>query len=321
MNPHDPAVSEYAEDTSLTRQVRAQAASRCTWVSVLVNSVLTLAQVLGGLVTQSQALLADGLHSLSDLLSDFIVLAAARQSRKAADTDHPYGHQRFETAAALLLGLLLLGVGAAMLWSIVDKFQSGGSTAGGPVNILALWIALGTLLCKEVLFRYLMAVARKLKSGMLMANAWHARSDAASSLVVALGIAGNLLGYGFLDPVAALIVGLMVLRMGWRFAWDALADLMDRAADDEEVAAIRRTLLDTPGVLGAHEIRTRKMGDMLLVDAHLEVDALQSVEQGHQIAVEARERVLRRHRVLSLLTHVDPKDRPDMDNASPAGPL
>jgi cation diffusion facilitator family transporter len=162
----------------------------------------------------------------------------------------------------------------------------------------------------------MLVVAKRVKSSMLVANAWHARSDAASSLVVGIGIAGNLLGYPILDPIAALIVGFMVGRMGWSFAWEAMHDLMDRAIDDEEVAAIRQTLIETAGVSGVHDIRTRKMGDMIVVDAHIEVDATLTVEQGHDIAVDARHRVLQRHRVLNLMTHVDPWHRPDLDHLS-----
>jgi cation diffusion facilitator family transporter len=126
---------------------------------------------------------------------------------------------------------------------------------------------------------------------------------------------GNLAGYPILDPIAALIVGLMVAKMGIEFGWSALHDLMDRAADDEEVQAIRQTLVETPGVAGVHDVRTRKMGDMIVVDAHIEVDAAITVEQGHDIAVAARQRVMQRHRVLNLMTHVDPWHRPDLDHA------
>ena len=172
----------------------------------------------------------------------------------------------------------------------------------------------GRAVGKELLFRYMLAVAKKVKSSMLVANAWHARSDAASSLVVGVGIAGNLAGYPILDPIAALIVGFMVGKMGWEFGWDAMHDLMDRAVDEQEVQAIRQTLLDTPGVAGVHDVRTRKMGDMVVVDAHLEVDAQITVEEGHDIAVEARQRVMQRHRVLNLMTHVDPWRKPDRDH-------
>ena len=299
---------------------RAAAASRSTWVSVGINLLLTLLQISAGILAKSQGLIADGIHSLSDLVADFVVLFASHHSKKDADTDHPYGHQRFETAASLALGALLLAVGVGMLWSAFVKLQTPESVA--QVHILALWVAGGALVAKELLFRYMLAVAKRVKSSMLVANAWHARSDAASSLVVGLGIIGNLAGYPILDPIAALIVGLMVAKMGWSFSWDALHDLMDRAADDEEVAAIRQTLMETPGVGDVHDVRTRKMGDMIVVDAHIEVDATLTVEAGHDIAVRARQRVLQRHRVLNLMAHVDPWRRPDLDHAkqAPSGP-
>lgn len=207
-----------------------------------------------------------------------------------------------------MLGLLLLAVGVGMLWNAVLKLEH--TEAIQPVRLIGLWVALGALAAKELLFRYMLAVAERVRSSMLVANAWHARSDAASSLVVALGIVGNVLGYRLLDPVAALVVGLMVTRMGWQFGWEALHDLMDRAVDEETVEAIHQVMLATTGVLGVHDIKTRRMGDMILVDAHLEVDARVSVREGHDIALEARRRVMERRDVLNLMTHVDPVDVP-----------
>jgi cation diffusion facilitator family transporter len=300
------------EDTEYTAGERAAAAARSTWVSVAVNLLLTALQITAGILSKSQGLIADGIHSLSDLVADFVVLVANRQSQRDADESHPYGHQRVENAASLVLGTLLLAVGLGMVWSAFQKLQSPETVA--PVGVIALWVAGAALVAKESLFRYMLAVAKRVKSSLLVANAWHARSDAASSLVVGIGIAGNLLGYPIFDPIAALIVGFMVARMGWAFAWEALHDLMDRAVDEEELAAIRRTLVETPGVSGAHDIRTRKMGDMIVVDAHIEVDATLTVEQGHDIAVEARHRVMQLHRVLNLMTHVDPWHRPDRDH-------
>jgi len=310
-------LADDSEDDQHTPAERAAAASRSTWVSVGVNLVLSTCQIGAGVLTKSQGLIADGVHSLSDLVSDFVVLLAAHHSRKDADEDHPYGHQRFETAASLVLGVLLLAVGVGMLWSAFSKLESPASVP--TVHAAALWVAGAALTAKELLFRYLLVVAKRVKSSMLVANAWHARSDAASSLVVGIGIAGNLAGYPILDPIAALIVGFMVARMGWSFGWDALHDLMDRAVDEQEVTAIWRTLSETPGVSGVHDVRTRKMGDMIVVDAHLEVEASISVEAGHDIAVTARQRVMQRHRVLNLMTHVDPHKRPDLDHAAPAG--
>jgi cation diffusion facilitator family transporter len=283
---------------------RHAVARRSTYVSVVVNLVLTVLQVVVGVVAHSQALVADGIHSLSDLVADFVVLLAARHSHKAADEDHHYGHQRYETAASLVLGVLLLSVGAGMLWSAVHKLSHPDTIA--QVKWVALYVALATLVAKELLFRYMLAAAERVRSSMLVANAWHARSDAASSLVVALGIVGNLMGHPLLDPVAALIVGLMVTRMGWRFGWDALNDLMDRSVSDEQVKAIRDLLVGTPGVHGVHDLRTRKMGDMIMVDAHLEVDGDLSVHDGHDIANAARDRVMRKMPVLDVMTHLDP---------------
>ena len=307
------------QDTSHSLEERAAAASRSTWVSVVVNLVLTCLQIAVGIYAKSQALVADGIHSLADLVADFVVLFAGHHGKKEPDADHPYGHQRFETAAALMLGALLMAVGVGMLWSAVGKLET--PSAVEKVHVVALYVAGATLVAKELLFRYMLRVARRVKSTMLLSNAWHARSDAASSLVVGVGIAGNLAGYPILDPIAALIVGFMVARMGWGFGWDALNDLMDRAVDEDEIESIRRTLADTPGVRGVHDVNTRKMGDMIVVDAHIEVDAAISVEAGHQIAVLARQRVMQRHRVLSLMTHVDPWRRPDFDHPAPTSPL
>jgi len=313
-----PDIADDIEDTPHTTAERAAAASRSTWVSVAVNLVLTITQIAVGVFAKSQGLVADGIHSLSVLVADFVVRFASHHSTKDADEDHPYGHQRFETAASLVLGLLLLAVGVGMLWSAFRKLEAPETVQ--QVQAIALWVAAGALVAKETLFRYMLAVAKRVKSSMLVANAWHARSDAASSLVVGIGIIGNLAGYPILDPIAALIVGFMVAKMGWEFGWSAMHDLMDRAVDEQEVQAIRQTLVETPGVSGVHDVRTRKMGDMVVVDAHIEVDAAITVEEGHDIAVLARQRVLQRHRVLNLMTHVDPWKRPDLDHTAPSVP-
>lgn len=303
--------NDAADGEEFTNSERSRAAQRSTWISVVVNLCLSIAQISVGLIAKSQGLIADGVHSLSDLVADFVVLLANHHSDKEADDDHHYGHQRFENAASLVLGLLLLVVGIGMLYGAVIKLEAPGSLPR--VDIMALWIVSIALLAKELLFRYMLAVAKQIKSSMLIANAWHARSDAASSLVVGIGILGNLAGYPILDPIAALVVGLMIVKMGWEFAWNAMHDLMDRAADAEETMAIRKTLLETPGVLGVHDLHTRKMGDMIVADVHIEVDAQLSVEAGHEIAVEVRRRALTHHRLLNLMTHIDPWRRPDAD--------
>jgi cation diffusion facilitator family transporter len=280
---------------------------RSTLVSIGVNVTLSVLQIAIGVFSKSQALIADGIHSFSDLLSDFLVLFAARQSNRSADRAHPYGHARIETAATLMLGVFLIGVGVALMWRAGIKLQNPGELV--TVHPAALVMAAITLVSKETLFRYLMAVARRVRSKMLAANAWHSRSDAAASLVAMVGISGNLLGYTFLDALAAAVVGFLIARMGWKLGYGALSELIDTGLSDDEVAKIRATLVGTPGVRGLHELRTRKMADQALVDAHVLVDPRISVSEGHFIAESARQRVLSQHdHVMDVLVHIDPED-------------
>jgi len=292
---------ENSGDASAEKQ---SAAKKSTLVSVAVNLALTVSQVFAGLLSGSQGLIADGIHSLTDLIADFVVLFANHHSAKDADEDHHYGHQRYETAASLFLGISLLVVGLGMLWSAGHKIVN--PIAASQISILALYVALGSLAAKELLFRYMLAVAERVRSSMLVANAWHARSDAASSLVVSVGIVGALFGFPILDSVGALIVGLMIIRTGWSFSWDALNDLMDRAVSEEEHQHIEKIILSTHGVLGCHDLRTRKMGDMILVDVHIEVDANATVQVGHDIALAAANQVKAELPVLNVMTHIDP---------------
>jgi cation diffusion facilitator family transporter len=286
---------------------RYREGQKVTWVSVGVNVCLTVLQIGVGLFAHAQSLVADGFHSLSDLVADFLVLVANFHSRHPADEAHPYGHRRIETAASLALGLILFGTGAAILWYAAGRIQHlDALPAVAPV---AFWTALATIAAKEGLFRYMLHVGERLRSPMLVANAWHARSDAASSLVAACGIGGSLLGMRWLDPLAAVIVGFMILRMGWEFAWEALRELMDEGLSPQALEEIRATLRDTPGVVDVHDLRTRRMAHEALVDAHIRVDGRISVSEGHRIAESARRRVLATHpQVLDVLVHVDAED-------------
>ena len=283
---------------------RFEEGQRITWISVGVNIVLTAMQLVVGFIAHSQSLIADAMHTLSDIVADAFVLFANRKGAEAADADHPYGHGRFETAASLVLGLLLAGTGAGILVSAAGRLQDIGSAP--PVGVAAMWAALFTLAAKEGLFRYMLAKAERLRSPMLVANAWHARADALSSLVVAAGIGGALLGFNFADALAAIIVGAMIVRAGFQFAWAAIRELIDTGLSGEEVEAIRTTIGSTPGVLSMHELRTRRMAHQVLVDAHVQVNPRISVSEGHRIAESARQRVLDLHpEVLDVLVHVD----------------
>lgn len=291
---------------ALQSEEKNRVARKSTFVSIVLNALLMTLQIVIGVFAHSQALVADGVHSLADLVSDFVVLIANRHSGAEPDADHNYGHSRYETVASLFLGALLIAVGVGMLWRAGTRLAD--LQAIPAVHLSALAIAVLVLVCKESLFRYMLRAAQRVRSAMLIANAWHARSDAASSLVVAIGIVGSLAGVRLLDPIAAAIVGFMVARMGWMFGWDALQDLSDRALDESATHDVRGLILSTPGVRDVHELRTRKMGDFALVDAHILVDPLISVSEGHYIAESARARVMTDNRVLDALIHVDPEN-------------
>lgn len=286
---------------------RYRTGRRITWVSVIVNIALTTMQVVVGILAHSQALVADAMHTLSDVIADFFVLYANRKGNEAADAEHPYGHGRFETAASLVLGLLLVATGVGILVTAVERLQNLGSLP--PVGVAAIWAAVLTLAGKEGLFRYMLAVAERLRSPMLIANAWHARADALSSLVVAAGVGGALLGFPVADAVAAIVVGGMIVKAGAGFAWEAISELIDTGVAEEEVANIRNTIEATPGVIGLHDLRTRRMAQKILIDAHVQVDGHISVSEGHRIGDEVRRRVLAAHEdVVDMLVHIDPED-------------
>ncbi len=288
-------------------------ANRSTWVSVGVNTLLTLVQIAAGFIAHSQSLIADGMHSLSDLVCDFLVLVASHHSKDPADEGHPYGHGRVETAASFVLGAILAATGGAIMITAAIKLQNIEHLP--TVAPLALWVAGIALVAKESLFRYMLHVGERLRSPMLIANAWHARSDAASSLVVAVGIGGNLLGFIYADSVAAIVVGFMIVRMGIVFAWEAFQELIDAGLSIEEVDSIRQTIIDTSGVESLHDLRSRRMAHRALVDAHILVNSRISVSEGHSIAERARGRVLKSNpTIVDVLVHVDPEDDLDHDS-------
>lgn len=304
----------HPQQTTPSPAERAAEAQRATWVSVAVNLVMTVAQIIIGWLAHSQSLVAHGIHSFSDLLSDFLVIYASRQSVHPADQAHPYGHARVETAATLVLGASLTLIGGGILWQSGLRLQH--IEALPAVELLALWVAVATVIAKEGLYRYLIRVAERQRSQLLTANALHTRADAASALVVVIGIGGALLGWSFLDLLAAALMGFMILRMGVELAWGAIKELIDTGLDAVQVEAIRKSLQATPGVIDMHQLRTRRMAHQVLVDAHVQVDARISVSEGHRIAESARARVLREHpEVLDVLVHIDPEDDLDPDVA------
>ena len=286
---------------------RYEASRRVTLVSIGANLVLTLAQIVIGVIGNSQALVADGMHTLSDLITDFMVLFALKFGRKAADAEHPYGHGRIETAVTMLLGAILTAVAVGI--TLRAGMRLGAAEAFITPAVATLWVAVVTLFAKEALFHYTMRVAVRYDSNMLRANAWHHRSDAISSLIVVVGIGGSLFGFVYLDSVAAIVVAFMVAKVGVDLTWQALRELVDTALAQEDIEAIRRTILTTGGVKALHLLRTRRVGGRALVDVHIIVDERLSVTEGHQISETVRARLMNEiTRVADAMVHIDTEE-------------
>jgi cation diffusion facilitator family transporter len=282
---------------------------RVTWVGIAANLILAGIKVVTGVLGQSQALVLDGVHSLSDLVTDAVVLLAARHAAREADADHPYGHGRIETAATVIVGVLLL---ATALVLGHDAVQSLGEPPAGAPGVLTLAVALASVGAKEWLFRYTRAVARALRSRLLEANAWHHRSDALSSIVVAAGIAGALSGFLALDAIAAIVVALMVAKAGWELIWHSLRELVDTGLDTAVLQDLRDEAGAVDGVKHVHTLRSRSMGHSVLLDLHIQVGPRVSVSEGHRVGEAVRQRLMQRRPGLGdVMVHVDPEEDTD----------
>ena len=280
---------------------------RVTLVGSVIDLALGIAKIIGGYAAQSQALIADGIHSLSDLVTDAAVLYAAKHSHREADEEHPYGHGRIETVATVVLGVALIVVAAGIAYDALMRLFNP-ETLWIP-GALAIVIAMISVFSKEAIYHYTMRVAKKYKSKMLRANAWHSRTDAISSIIVVVGVAGSMAGLTYLDAIAAIIVGLMVAKIGIDLAWESLKELIDTSLEAERVEAIRKAILDVDGVASLHILRTRMMGGDALVDVHIQVAPEISVSEGHFISETVRSRLIKNIDYVSdVMVHIDPED-------------
>lgn len=289
------------------RQDRAKAISRTAVVGGVANLFLSIVKVLAGIAWQSQALVADGIHSFSDLLSDVLVWFAGRHSTQAPDEEHPYGHGRYETVATLALGVFLLVVAIGIGWDAGERLFSPEALL--QPEPLALIAALASILVKEWLYWWTLGYARRVRSDMLRANAWHHRSDAISSVVVLVGVGGTLAGLPYLDAIAAVIVAVMIAGIAWELGWSAIQELVDTGLEEERLAAIKETIQSVGGVRDIHMLRTRKHGGHASADVHVLVDPRVSVSEGHMIAVLVEQRLKEQIDEISDVTvHIDPED-------------
>jgi cation diffusion facilitator family transporter len=286
---------------------RSRATRRVTLVGAGTNAGLALAQLVIGWLGHSQALVADAMHTFSDLLSDGIAYFAARHAHQAPDEEHPYGHGRYETAATLAIAVLLSLVGLGIVWSAGSRLFDPGALL--TPDVLTLWAAAITTLSKEALYRYAMHMAKRLRSEMLRASAWHHRSDAWSSIIVFVGIGGTLLGLPYLDAIAAVVVGVMIVRIGWELGSGAVSELVDAGLARERIEAVRGTILSVGGVRDIHMLRTRRHGGQATADVHVLVDPRLTVSEGHMISLQVEQRLKREIAEIEDVTvHVDPED-------------
>jgi len=288
-------------------QERYIAIRNVTWVGIIGNVLLSILKLIFGFIGQSQALIADGLHSLSDLISDAVVLVAARYSAEHADDEHPYGHARFETIATVAVGLILLLVAFGMLMDVVQRLYESHNLM--QPTVISLITIIVSIVVKEALYQYTIVVAKKTKSSMLQANAWHHRSDAISSVIALIGVAGSMMGFIWLDAVAAIGVSIMIAHIGWSLTRSGALELVDTGLDSEKLQEIKEIITTTDGVVALHELRTRRMGANALMDVHILVNQRISVSEGHHIGEIMRLNLIDKvEEITEVIVHIDPED-------------
>jgi len=298
------------ETSQMPPSKRYIAIRNVTSVGVVGNILLTIVKLVFGIIGHSQALIADGLHSLSDLISDGVVLIAAKYSTLDADANHPYGHARIETLATVAVGGLLLLVAGGMLIDATRRLFDPALLWHPTAWSLA--VAGLSILVKEALYQYTIYVAKRVRSQMLRANAWHHRSDAISSVMVLVGVAGSMAGVQWLDAVAAIGVSLMIAQIGGSLGWGGVSELVDTGLDSLQLAEIKKIIQSVDGVRTLHELRSRKMGANALVDVHILVNPRISVSEGHQIGEMVRTRLIDKiDEIADVFVHIDPENDED----------
>ena len=275
-----------------------------TWLGLIANLLLAIAKGFVGTIAHSSALIADAGHSVSDLLSDLVTLWAVRMAGVPKDENHPYGHGKFETVGSFVVALMLLFTGIGVAWHVLNKMDSPEVP-----GTAALWMAAVAIAVKEALFHLTRMVSRRSGSRVLLANAWHHRSDAISSVAALVGIAGAQWGIPMMDPIAGVLVAGLIVKAGIDIGYGSLRELTDETPEEEVISELNKILADVEGVDHYHEMRARRMGPHLLVDLHLEVNCLMSVSAAHQVAERVRWNILDNLTYVNeVLIHVDAEE-------------
>ena len=288
------------------QHVRYNRAKKVTLIGAIINALSGCIKLATGYLFHSHALIADGFHSFSDLVTDITVLFASKYGSQDADDTHPYGHQRIETAATLLVSFALVSAGVGIAWDSCYEIIHKDHTLP---NKMALVIAFLSIVVNEGLFHYTKRVGIEIGSQLVIANAWHHRSDAAASLVVLLGLIGSLAGYIYFDPIAAIVVGLMIVKMGFNYGFNSVKELVDTGVEPQILAQIEKIILQINGVIKVHQLRSRLMGQDIFIDVHIQVSPSISVSEGHFIAQHVHQTLIEKLELIKDVTvHVDPED-------------
>lgn len=295
------------EAEAVERAQHTAEAKQATWIAAALDGALGAAKVITGMVVGSAALIADGIHSVSDLITDGFVLAATHYGRQGPDHDHQYGHGRIETLATLLLGSVLIFVAGAIVWASMYRLVIGVQIA--PPGLIAMLIALLSLISKEALFHYTMRVAKRTRSKLLEANAWHSRSDVLSTGAVLIALVGAQFGAGWMDAAAAALVGILVGKVGWDLVWESARELVDTAVPAETHQKLQETAVAVTGVESIHDLRTRQSAGRVMVDLHIVVAPRISVSEAHEIGNEvSRQMRACCAEITDVTFHIDPED-------------
>jgi len=276
---------------------------KATLVGAFANLLLSVAKFIGGVAGNSTALVADALHSLSDLLTDAIVLATHKIGQIPADSNHPYGHGRAETIGATIVGAVIILAGIWIGYEVWQVIASG-------IKLVPTWLAAGvatfSILVNEGIFHYTRIVGERVNSPAIIANAWHHRSDAISSVAALIGILGAHFGYSIMDPLAGGVVAIMILKVGATIFAEGLRDLMDTGLSEDQTQEFQKIIDGIPEVIKFHDLRTRTLGGEIFMDIHILVDTDLTVTEGHAAAERVRRSLINAfNRVQDVLVHVD----------------
>lgn len=275
----------------------------------LLNVVLMILKIVSGLLIRSSALIADGVHSLSDLATDLLILLGARLSSRPADETHPYGHRKFDTIASQLIAFILIVVGFGLVFSAWTAISRKEVNYPG---FLMLAVAAISVVSKEIIFHATRKISRMTHSAALYANAWHHRSDSFSSMAVLIGGAASLLGWGYADYMATIIVGIMIMGVAGKIFYDNLIELTEHSADKKSIQSIERILTRAEDISGWHALRTRSVGGELFLDCHVIVDSKLTVLESHKIIERIEEQIQSElSKPTNILIHIDPEKTKD----------